>query len=102
FSNANSSVRVYARTMTDHGVRIAVEDDGCGIPQDELTAVMEPFGQVRDPRYYSGKGTGLGLPLARAMAELHGAHLWLESREGVGTKVYLEFPPERTLPSSRA
>ncbi len=78
-------------------MRIAVEDEGCGIPADKLKIVLEPFGQVNDPRHSNGQGTGLGLPLAKAMTELHGGKLTLESKEGKGTKVYIDFPLERTM-----
>jgi signal transduction histidine kinase len=58
---------------------------------------MEPFGQVNDPRSFKGQGTGLGLPLAKAMAELHNGSLRLDSREGLGTTATLSFPPERLI-----
>ena len=98
FSQPGKKVSVSASTLADRQVRILVEDHGCGIPADKLAHVMQPFGQVKDPRHNAGQGTGLGLPLAKAMAELHNAKLTLESREGVGTKVWLDFPPDRTLP----
>lgn len=97
FSQAGQSVRVNASMLPDSHMRISVEDAGCGIPQEKLKHVLEPFGQVADPKYYSGQGTGLGLPLAKAMAELHGGKLTLESQEGVGTRVFLDLPIERTL-----
>lgn len=101
FSSAGKTVRVKALVFPDRHMRIAVEDEGCGIPEDKIMAVQEPFGQVNDPRHYCGQGTGLGLPLAKAMVELHGGTLTLESEEGKGTKVYLDFPAERTLDLAR-
>jgi len=102
FSPAGKTVRVVA-AMAKPGnyLRIAVEDEGCGIPAEMLKVVLEPFGQVNDPKYFKGQGTGLGLPLAKAMVELHDGKLTLFSDEGQGTKVYLDFPPERTLPSRK-
>ncbi len=102
FSPAGKKVTLYASMMPDGHLRVVVEDFGCGIPADKIAHVMEPFGQVNDPRYYAGQGTGLGLPLARAMAELHAGTLTLESVEGKGTKVWLDFPQERTLPKPPA
>ncbi|MDE1150961.1 MAG: ATP-binding protein [Micavibrio sp.] len=103
FSPAGRTVRV-AATLEKPGnhLRIAVEDEGCGIPADMIKVVLEPFGQVNDPKYYKGQGTGLGLPLAKAMLELHDGKLTLVSDEGKGTKVYLDFPSERTLQPRKA
>jgi signal transduction histidine kinase len=96
-------VAVRAQMMKPgNSLRIAVIDNGCGIPADKLRHVLEPFGQVHDPRQHSGQGTGLGLPLAKAMVELHDGKLTLESEEGKGTRVFLDFPAERTLPPERA
>jgi two-component system cell cycle sensor histidine kinase PleC len=57
---------------------------------------MEPFGQIHDPTRSGGQqGTGLGLPLTKAMAELHGGRLELESDTGKGTKITITFPKDR-------
>jgi PAS domain S-box-containing protein len=99
FSAAGKAVQVRAQIVKPaNALRISVVDEGCGIPADKIKVVLEPFGQVNDPRQYSGQGTGLGLPLAKAMVELHDGKLILESEEGKGTRVVLDFPPERTLP----
>jgi len=97
FSPAGKSVRVDAFMLPDNHLRISVKDEGTGIPKDKINHVLEPFGQVHDPKFYAGQGTGLGLPLAKAMLELHNGKLSLESTEGKGTSVYLDFPVERTL-----
>ncbi len=97
FSPTGKTVKVRASILPDKHMRIAVEDEGCGIPADKLKIVLEPFGQVNDPRHSNGQGTGLGLPLAKAMTELHGGKLTMESKEGKGTKVYIDFPLERTM-----
>jgi PAS domain S-box-containing protein len=98
FSPPGKKIHVLATTGADGHLRLLVQDHGCGIPADKLSHVMEPFGQVKDPRHYAGQGTGLGLPLAKAMVELHGGHLMLESQEGIGTKVWVHFPADRSLP----
>jgi len=102
FSPPGKTVIVKAFTLSDNHIRLIVEDEGCGIPADKIKSVQEPFGQVNDARNYRGQGTGLGLPLAKAMVELHGGTLTLESDEGKGTKVYLDFPAERTMHAREA
>jgi two-component system cell cycle sensor histidine kinase PleC len=97
FSPAGKGVKARAYILPDRHMRLAIEDEGCGIPEDKLKVVLEPFGQVNDPKHCNGQGTGLGLPLAKAMMELHGGKLTLESKEGKGTKVYLDFPLDRTM-----
>jgi signal transduction histidine kinase len=65
-----------------------VADDGPGIAPDHLDAVFEPFVTTREG------GTGLGLPLARSVARLHGGELRLESRPGHGTRAILDVPDD--------
>ena len=97
FSQPGQTVRVSATMLPDNHLRISVIDSGSGIPKDKIRHVMEPFGQVNDPKYSSAQGTGLGLPLAKAMSELHGGNLTIESEEGKGTSVFLDLPVERTM-----
>jgi PAS domain S-box-containing protein len=97
FSPPGKTVHVNATVRPGNNLSISVIDEGCGIPEEKLRHVLEPFGQINDPKQYKGQGTGLGLPIAKAMVELHDGTLKLESAEGVGTKVHLEFPADRLL-----
>lgn len=97
FSPPGKSVKVNAYMVDGKSLRISVIDEGCGIPKEKIRHVLEPFGQVNDPKHYAGQGTGLGLPLAKAMIELHGGKMEIVSDEGKGTRVFLDFPMERTL-----
>ena len=97
FSPPGEKVEIRALRGDDKGLKIEVADTGCGIPEGKMRYVMEPFGQINDPRSFKGQGTGLGLPLAKAMTELHNGCLNLESREGLGTTATLHFPPERLI-----
>lgn len=75
---------------------LTVQDHGIGIPKDRIKEAMQPFGQIHDPtRSNTQQGTGLGLPLTKAMAELHGGKLELDSDTGKGTKVTIRFPKDR-------
>ena len=73
-----------------------------GIPKDKIHLVLEPFGQVNkqsDRTSTYQQGTGLGLPLAKAMIELHDGSLTLESDTGQGTIASFTFPKHRILES---
>ena len=74
---------------------ISIKDTGIGIPAEHLERVLNPFEQVADHLTKENEGTGLGLPIARALIELHGGSLTLSSALGVGTTVALRLPHER-------
>lgn len=97
FSPVGKSIRISALREADGHIRLKVEDEGCGIPPDKLDVVQEPFGQVEDPKYSTGQGTGLGLPLAKAMVQLHQGAFKLTSEQGKGTSVFIDFPAARTM-----
>ena len=59
---------------------------------------MEPFGQIDSKVSRKYQGTGLGLPLAKRLVELHGGTLAVESALGVGTTVTIVLPRERIIP----
>ncbi len=71
---------------------LSVSDTGIGIPQDQLRRLGNPFVQVRTNAGATQNGTGLGLALVRALAELHHGALRIESVEGKGTTVSVELP----------
>ncbi|MDB5366941.1 MAG: sensory box protein [Rhodospirillales bacterium] len=75
----------------------AVVDSGIGMSEPEIDQALEPFRQVGDTLARPEGGTGLGLPLTRALAVAHGAELSIESSKGVGTRVQVLFPASRTL-----
>ena len=99
FTPQGGSVRIAAGLDDAGGVTFAVSDTGIGIAPHQLERVMEPFGQVENIMTRTHAGTGLGLPLCKALAELHGGTLALESEVGSGTTVTIVLPKERSLPS---
>jgi signal transduction histidine kinase len=91
FTPAGGEVRV--RAQADDGtVTLAVADTGIGIPADQVARLGNPFVQVRDNAGASHEGTGLGLALVRALAEIHGGTLRIESVLGRGTTVSVTIP----------
>ncbi len=74
---------------------IDVTDNGIGIASADLPRAMSTFGQVNTAQSRAREGTGLGLPLAVTLAELHGGGLEINSEPGVGTTARIWFPKER-------
>ena len=74
---------------------VAFKNGERGIHEDDLDQVLVPFHQVEGHLNRSHDGTGLGLPLAKGFAELHGGTLEIDSTLGVGTTVTVRFPAER-------
>ncbi len=87
--------------QSDDGIVIAVADTGIGIAAADIPRALEAFGQVDSRLARRFEGTGLGLPLARELVELHGGTLALESVVNVGTTVTIRLPRARLLASER-
>jgi signal transduction histidine kinase len=100
FTPANGRVRVQTE-LTAQGVAITVCDSGIGIAAEDIPRALEHFGQVDSSLARKYEGTGLGLPLARRLAELHGGSLTLKSAVNLGTTVTVSLPLERLVPRSR-
>jgi len=97
FTPRGGRVDVTAERDAGGGIAISVSDTGIGMTDREIQIALEPFGQVANAMVRGHDGTGLGLPLARALAELHGAGFELESEPGKGTRVTVRIPPARVL-----
>lgn len=80
----------------DGGVVLKVTDTGIGIPEEDISKVLERFGQSRDGYTHPHDGAGLGLTLSKYLTELHGGKLKIASEVNNGTTVTLWFPSERT------
>jgi signal transduction histidine kinase len=96
FSGKGNSIRLAAEAAGHGAVTILVADTGVGIPPDQIERVVQPFEQYQCRGEARGSGTGLGLSLARDLAELHGGRLDIESAVDVGTTVRVTLP--RTPP----
>ena len=84
--------------MNDEGesvgpfVRIAIKDEGVGIPAKDLERIFERFYRVDPGRARETGGTGLGLSIVRHVAHNHGGNVVVDSREGEGSTFALELP----------
>jgi signal transduction histidine kinase len=94
FTNAGGQVIVSARLIDGGDLRLRVHDNGVGMSEDELAAAMQPFQQLGSgPR--SRVGTGLGLPVTKALVEANRARLLIISERGTGTSADVIFPKDR-------
>jgi PAS domain S-box-containing protein len=98
FTGPGGAVIAGVRRGVDGGVRFEVCDTGPGMTPEELKTALEPFGQVDAGYARRHEGTGLGLPLASRLAELHGGSLTVESEKGRGTIVTVSLPAARPAP----
>ncbi|UVC07612.1 PAS domain S-box protein [Rhizobium sp. TH2] len=78
-------------------VTLRIRDTGVGMSKGELDQAMKPFGQVSSGTRQRGDGTGLGLPLTKAMTEANRAMFSIHSAPNEGTLVEITFPPQRVL-----
>ncbi len=92
FTLPGGTVRVGAHRIRGGYVTLEVVDTGIGIPEDRIDAVLRPFEQIDNGLQRRYEGTGLGLPLARSLVELHGGVLRIASRAGAGTTVSVDLP----------
>jgi signal transduction histidine kinase len=76
---------------------IAISDTGIGMSPDEITIALEPFGQVDSGLAKLYEGTGIGLPLAKRLVELHEGKLAVESVRGAGTTIRVYLPASRLV-----
>jgi signal transduction histidine kinase len=94
FTPAGGQVTVGA-FQDDAGVVLQVVDTGIGMDGEELETAFSPYGQVDSKIARQHQGTGLGLPISRALAEMHGGTLTAESVKGEGTTLTLRLPASR-------
>jgi signal transduction histidine kinase len=95
FSSAGQSVTIAAARTGSGELIIAVKDAGIGMEPADIPAALQPFRQLDSALTRRFEGTGLGLPLAKTLVELHGGTLALESAPGAGTAVTVALPKER-------
>lgn len=95
FTPQNGKITISTELDDEARLHLIVKDTGIGISEDDIPKALSVFGQVH--RSQSLEGTGLGLPLCKIFAELHGGELLLRSALGVGTTVAFVFPESRVL-----
>lgn len=97
YTQAGGQVIVSTSYEANGAVVMRVRDTGIGMSAAEIDQALKPFKQLNTLRRPRGDGTGLGLPLTRAMVEANRARFSISSTPGEGTLVEITFPPTRVL-----
>ncbi len=97
FTAPGGAVSLTAALAADGGILIEIGDTGPGMSEEDLPRAMLPFVRLANPLTRDSEGTGLGRPLSKRLAELHGASLTIASTEGTGTVCRVHFPPWRSV-----
>jgi len=98
FTPARGTIVLSWSFENDGGLAIKVFDTGIGIPVEYIEKAMEPFMQIENYLSKTYGGTGLGLPLSKALMEMHGGSLMIDSAVEVGTVATMSLPPARVRP----
>lgn len=102
FTPAGGQVRLTVGAEPDGALAFRVSDTGIGIAPEDIQRAFEPFTQIESHHTRRYPGSGLGLHLARTLAEAMGATVTLESAPGAGTTATLRLPPGLTIPAAAA
>ncbi len=97
FTAPGGSVTLAIGRTENGDVSLAVRDTGCGMTPAEIEIALQSFGQVDGGLARRYDGTGVGLPLARQLAELHGGSLKVDSEKDRGTTVTVTLPATRVI-----
>lgn len=95
FTAAGGRVTIRPQIQDEGGLLVEIVDTGIGMKPDDIPRALERFGQVDSTMTRKYEGTGLGLPISKALIELHGGSLTLTSTPGVGTSAAIILPPRR-------
>ncbi|MBL8050765.1 MAG: GAF domain-containing sensor histidine kinase [Anaerolineales bacterium] len=97
FTNKNGKIVIRGEQHVDY-VKVTVQDNGIGIPPNDLNRIFDRFYQVESHLTRKHGGMGLGLSVAKVMIEMHGGRIWAESKEGEGSIFSFLLPVRNTQP----
>jgi two-component system cell cycle sensor histidine kinase PleC len=97
FTRGGGVVRIAASRQPDGGALVQIRDNGIGMTDEEIKVALMPFGQVDGSRTRWREGTGLGLPIAKSLIELHSGRLVIDSEKEQGTTVSVVLPSRHVV-----
>lgn len=97
YSPKRSSIQVVASSwaQNDQFAQLSIRDEGPGIPPEDIDRLFDKFYRADNSLTRSTTGTGLGLAIAKAVVELHGGEIWVESVPGSGSAFSFTIPKKR-------
>lgn len=95
YTPTQGRITLFSNYDVDGTFRLSFTDTGVGMTEHEVEKALSPFGQLDNALDRSGAGTGLGLPLANAIMDIHGGRIEILSEKSIGTTVTLIFPSNR-------
>jgi len=101
FTPPGGSITLEASRGEDGGLIFRVSDTGIGIAPEDIPKALEPFGLIDSAMSPKHRGTGLGLPISRALVELHRGRFELASRPQRGTTATVHLPADRVVAQGR-
>ena len=102
FTSEGGRIEVTLQRTDDGDVALSVRDDGIGIDPASIERVLSPFEQAELSADIATEGTGLGLSVSKALTELHGGSLTLDSTPGHGTTAVVRLPASRLRDYAKA
>ena len=92
------AVTIGARAGGDHVLRLWVEDEGPGVPEEERERIFEPYHRLRRDAESAVGGSGIGLAVVHELVTLHGGRVWAENKAGGGARFVVELTSHGRLP----
>jgi two-component system cell cycle sensor histidine kinase PleC len=97
FTPPGGEIRIHIAQAGNGDIFVVVRDTGIGMTAEEIQIALQPFGRVASPLHSNKEGAGLGLPICKRMAELHGGSLMIESTPDQGTVCTVTLPASRVV-----